>query len=173
VCFYSASQRERKPAIREGPSFQAVVPPPAGAPDQAPRPRPAGREEDDPRAGIRGPSALEALALAAGPEKDSADSLPLDARADPALTPNGARISPACMKKTFATSQLNACTCRVTEKWDPHAQWCARAAGPRMHDIACTVTNTACTCGLSKKGSSRPAVRARAASPCMQPHQLH
>ena len=78
-------QRERRPAIREGPAYQANVP--AGPPRL---PRPSGREEDDPRAGVPGPTPLEALALAAGPEKDSADALPLDARADPALGPNGA-----------------------------------------------------------------------------------
>lgn len=80
------AQRERKPAIREGPAYQAAVP--AGPPAA---PRPQGREADDPRAGVPGPTPAEALALAAGPEKDSADALPLDARADPALNANGAR----------------------------------------------------------------------------------
>jgi hypothetical protein len=79
-------QRERKPSIREGPQYQAEVP------SGPPMPRPTGAEEDDPRAAIPGPSPEEALAMAAGPEKDSAEALPLDARLDAAPANNGAPI---------------------------------------------------------------------------------
>ncbi len=70
------AQRDRKPAIREGPQYQARVP------DGPPRPRPTGSEGDDPRAGMRGPTPEEMLAIAAGPEKEAANALPPDARTD-------------------------------------------------------------------------------------------
>lgn len=92
-------QRDRKPAIREGPQYQAVVP------EGPPLPRPSGSEEEDLRAGTRGPTPEEMLALAAGPEKDAASSLPPDARTDDATTANinGARPPAQCSLQTFST----------------------------------------------------------------------
>lgn len=66
--------------MREGTDFQARIP------LHLPR-RPSGREQDHPRAGLPGPSTLEALAIAAGFEKDSSDSLHIDAVADPEYHP--------------------------------------------------------------------------------------
>ena len=91
-------QRERKPSIREGPQYQAEVP--VGPP----MPRPTGAEEDDPRAALRGPTPEEALAIAAGPERQSAEDLPEDARLDAAPANLGGTLSPP--SSVFAT--LNA-----------------------------------------------------------------
>ena len=54
--------------MREGEEYQARIPPRICA-------HPAGRERDHPRSGMPGPSTLEALAIAAGFEKDASDSL--------------------------------------------------------------------------------------------------
>ena len=83
-------QRDRKPAIREGPQYQARVP------DGPPRPRPGGSEEDDPRAGTRGPTPEEMLAIAAGPEKEAASALPPDARTDDDNVANVNGVLPVC-----------------------------------------------------------------------------
>ena len=61
--------------MREGANFQARIPLRLAA-------QPSGREQDHPRAGLPGPSTLEALAIAAGFEKDASDSLHIDAVAD-------------------------------------------------------------------------------------------
>lgn len=72
--------------IREGPRYQAEVPPLQGR-------RPAGNEKDDPRAGLPGPTTLEALALAATREKQASDALHIDAVADPEYHPGGGSFS--------------------------------------------------------------------------------
>lgn len=61
--------------IREGSEFQAAIP-------QRVASYPSGRELDNPHAGLPGPSTLEALAIAAGFEKDASDGLHIDAIAD-------------------------------------------------------------------------------------------
>jgi hypothetical protein len=93
-------QRDRKPAIREGPQYQAVVP------EGPPRPKPTGSEEDDPRSGTRGPTPEEMRAIAAGPEKDAADALPPDARTD---NDNIANVNGASAPPVLVAPLLQAC----------------------------------------------------------------
>ena len=66
--------------MREGREFQAQIPLQVSE-------YPPGREQDNPHAGLPGPSTLEALAIAAGFEKDASDSLHIDAIADPEYHP--------------------------------------------------------------------------------------
>ena len=67
--------------MREGPQYQAEIPESLGV-------RPSGSfEAQDPRSGTPGPSTQEALALAAGYEKQASDSLHIDAVADPEYHP--------------------------------------------------------------------------------------
>jgi len=66
--------------MRDGGDFQARVPERLAS-------IPPGGEEDHPCAGLPGPNTLEALAIAAGFEKESSDSLPIDAVADPEYHP--------------------------------------------------------------------------------------
>ena len=72
---------------REGPEYQAVIPALLGL-------RAEGCESDDPRSGCPGPSALDLLNSAAGREKASAESLPLDARADTPASIRGSCAGP-------------------------------------------------------------------------------
>ena len=78
-----------RPAMREGPQYQAEIPEPVG-------PRPPGVEAEDPRSGTPGPSTQEALALAAGYEKQASDSLHIDAVADPEYHPGAGEIMSCC-----------------------------------------------------------------------------
>ena len=69
-----------KPQVRQGPEYQAVIPPFSGI-----KPRPAGAPspEDRIRWGTQVPSTEAVLASVAGPEKAAADALPMDAKMDP------------------------------------------------------------------------------------------
>ena len=73
-------QRNMKPQVRQGPEYQAVVPPISEV-----KPRPAGAPlaEDRVRWGTQVPSTEAVLASVAGPEKAAADALPMDAKMDP------------------------------------------------------------------------------------------
>ena len=74
-------QVDLPPAVmRDGGDFQARIPERIAA-------RPGGREADHPCAGLPGPNTLEALAIAAGMEKESSDRMPIDAVADPEYHP--------------------------------------------------------------------------------------
>jgi hypothetical protein len=80
--------------MREGREFQAVIP------DRI-APKPPGREEDHPCAGIPGPCTLEALAIAAGFEKDASDRLHIDAVADPEYHPGQGKFRSLCKEGTY------------------------------------------------------------------------
>ena len=84
-------QRNMKPQIRQGPEYQAVVPPKSEV-----RPAPMGRipAEDRLRGGTRVPSAEAVLASVAGPEKAAADALPMDAKMDPNESIGRASVPP-------------------------------------------------------------------------------